>query len=77
VLYRVVHSEPDLTDVAPRLRELAAACLAKDARRRPDLVQVIGACRSGSDGTSLKVSGTWLPASYVQEIHRRTIALPA
>jgi len=35
VLYRVLHQEPDLDDVPPRLRWLVAACLAKDPRQRP------------------------------------------
>jgi outer membrane protein assembly factor BamB len=35
MLYRIVHTEPDLDAVPPRLRDLIAACLAKDAARRP------------------------------------------
>jgi serine/threonine protein kinase/outer membrane protein assembly factor BamB len=35
MLYRIVHTEPDLDPVPPRLRDLIAACLAKDAARRP------------------------------------------
>jgi len=72
VLYRVVHEDPDLTALAPELRELAAACLRKDPAQRPGLADVIEACRTGNDDTSLKVSGTWLPAPHIQEIHRRT-----
>lgn len=33
--YRVVHEQPDLTDVPGQLRPLVAACLAKDPRDRP------------------------------------------
>jgi outer membrane protein assembly factor BamB len=35
MLYRIVHTEPDLEPVPPRLRDLIAACLAKDQGQRP------------------------------------------
>jgi len=35
MLYRIVHTEPDLERLPPRLRDLAAACLAKDPAGRP------------------------------------------
>jgi outer membrane protein assembly factor BamB len=35
MLYRIVHTEPDLDRLPPRVRDLAAACLAKDPARRP------------------------------------------
>lgn len=44
-LYNVVHSEPDLTALPARVRQLAAACLAKDPAERPSpaqLVEMIG-----------------------------------
>jgi outer membrane protein assembly factor BamB len=34
MLYRIVHTEPDLTPLPPRLRELVAACMAKDLGQR-------------------------------------------
>jgi outer membrane protein assembly factor BamB len=40
MLYRIVHTEPDLDRLPPRLRELAAACLAKDPARRPAPAQL-------------------------------------
>jgi outer membrane protein assembly factor BamB len=36
VLYRVVHTEPDLDRLPPDLGDLVAACLAKDPARRPE-----------------------------------------
>ena len=35
MLYRIVHTEPALDQLPPGLRDLAAACLAKDPDRRP------------------------------------------
>jgi outer membrane protein assembly factor BamB len=35
MLYRIVHTEPDLEPLPPRLRDLVAACMAKDPERRP------------------------------------------
>ena len=35
MLYRIVHTEPELDRLPPRLRDLIAACMAKDPARRP------------------------------------------
>ncbi len=35
MLYRIVHTEPGLEQLPPGLRDLTAACLAKDAAQRP------------------------------------------
>jgi outer membrane protein assembly factor BamB len=40
MLYRIVHTEPDLHVLPPRLWELAAACLARDPARRPAPAQL-------------------------------------
>ncbi|MER5578272.1 serine/threonine-protein kinase, partial [Streptomyces massasporeus] len=40
--YRVVHDEPVLDGVEPRLRALLERCLAKDAADRPGLVELAG-----------------------------------
>jgi serine/threonine protein kinase len=45
VLYRVVHDEPDLTAIAPRLREIVRRCLAKDASERPTLAAMASSAR--------------------------------
>jgi len=34
MLYRIVHTEPDLAPLPPRLRDLIAACMAKDLAQR-------------------------------------------
>ncbi|MGW2890750.1 outer membrane protein assembly factor BamB family protein [Streptomyces griseoruber] len=43
LLYRIVHEEPYLEAVPDRLLGIAAACLAKDAARRPGLGEVTAA----------------------------------
>ncbi|WP_427918992.1 protein kinase domain-containing protein [Streptomyces sp. cg40] len=54
--YRVVHEQPDLTDVPRQLRELVAACLAKDPRDRPDPSEFLDRL------TVRHPSDLWLPA---------------
>ncbi|MEU9100852.1 serine/threonine-protein kinase [Streptomyces sp. NPDC048361] len=41
VLFRVVHTEPDLTGLPPELRPLIARCLAKDPAERPTAREVV------------------------------------
>jgi hypothetical protein len=40
-LYNVVHAEPDLSAIPPRLREIVGRCLAKDPMQRPTPAQVL------------------------------------
>jgi serine/threonine protein kinase len=43
VLYRIVHSEPDLSRLSPALGSLVAGCLAKDPASRPSLTALLAA----------------------------------
>ncbi|WP_432167628.1 serine/threonine-protein kinase [Streptomyces sp. bgisy031] len=45
VLYRIVHSEPDLSLLPARLRPLIARCLAADPAERATLAEVLEWCR--------------------------------
>ncbi|MFF3791163.1 serine/threonine-protein kinase [Streptomyces sp. NPDC001981] len=45
VLYRIVHSEPDLSLLPTRLRPLIARCLAADPAERATLAEVVEWCR--------------------------------
>ena len=59
ILYRVVHSEPVLDGIPPRLREMIAACLAKDPAARPTLRALSGAISSGRDATGPSAVAFW------------------
>ena len=63
ILYRVVHSEPVLDGIPPRLREVIAACLAKDPAARPTLralsSAISGAISSGIDVTGPSAVAFW------------------
>ncbi|CAM5480752.1 serine/threonine-protein kinase [Streptomyces avidinii] len=45
VLYRIVHSEPDLTRLPQELRPLIARCLAADPQERATPAEIVAACR--------------------------------
>jgi hypothetical protein len=62
VMYRVVHAEPVLDGVPPRLREVIAACLAKDRAARPALRTLAGAISSRLDATGPSAVAFWPPA---------------
>lgn len=59
ILYRVVHSEPVLAGIPPRLREVVAACLAKDPAARPTLRALSGTISSGMDATGPSAVAFW------------------
>jgi outer membrane protein assembly factor BamB len=40
LLYRIVHTEPDLSRLPPEVRDLVAACLAKEPAKRPTPAEV-------------------------------------
>ncbi|MFF1401428.1 serine/threonine-protein kinase [Streptomyces sp. NPDC058287] len=45
VLYRIVHSDPDLSVLPPELRPLLARCLAADPAERATLAEIVAWCR--------------------------------
>src|ERR1700736_3951524 len=59
ILYRVVHSEPVLDGTPPRLREVIAACLAKDPAARPTLRALSSAISRGMDATGPSAVAFW------------------
>ncbi|MFC7817692.1 protein kinase [Streptomyces sp. NPDC057367] len=61
VLYRIVHSRPDLSGLPERLRDLLGRCLAADPEDRATPVQVVEWCRRelGRDGEEEAGSAVW------------------
>ena len=78
ILYRVVHSEPVLDWIPPRLREVVAACLAKDPAARPTLRALSGAIPGGLDATGPSAVAFWpssvaaLIGAYRARLERET-----
>ncbi|MCX5397633.1 serine/threonine-protein kinase [Streptomyces sp. NBC_00102] len=73
LLYKVVHEEPELGDLRGGLRDLIAACLAKDPAARPTPSAVAGALAPG--GAAALVAAGWLPSELVHEVSRDAVAL--
>ena len=67
ILYRVVHAEPVLDGVPPRLRPVVAACLAKDPAARPSLRRLSGMIAGGMDTTGPSAVAFW-PSSVARLI---------
>ncbi|MEU3896264.1 protein kinase [Streptomyces sp. NPDC045251] len=61
VLYRIVHSRPDLSGLPDRLRDLLGRCLAADPGDRATPVEVVEWCRRelGRDGEEEAGSAVW------------------
>ncbi|MEZ0113589.1 serine/threonine protein kinase [Catenulispora sp. EB89] len=74
LLYRVLHEDPDLSRVAPELRPLVAACLAKDPAARPTLDQLRMGLEAGGDRVRLGAEG-WLPPAISASVGRLAVEL--
>jgi outer membrane protein assembly factor BamB len=61
VLYRVVHTAPELDRVPPEVREVIQACLAKDPAWRPDLGQVAARGAAAAERLGLSPAVFWPP----------------
>ncbi len=55
IAYRVVHEEPDLSGLDPQIRDVVAACLAKEPSERPTPAKILELL-AGPD-----LPGQWLP----------------
>ncbi|MFE5397331.1 serine/threonine-protein kinase [Streptomyces sp. NPDC056568] len=73
LLYKVVHEEPRLGALDGELRDLVAACLAKDPAARPAPDEV--ARRLAPEGAAHLVTGGWLPGPLVERVSRSAVHL--
>ncbi|MGW2633256.1 protein kinase domain-containing protein [Streptomyces chattanoogensis] len=69
LMYRTVHEEPRLDELPEGLRELTAACLAKEPERRPALPALMA--QVGAPGPY----GDWLPEPVAVELRRLSAQL--
>ncbi|MET8098272.1 serine/threonine-protein kinase [Streptomyces sp. NPDC005236] len=73
LLYKVVHEEPRLDSLRGELRELVAACLAKEPSARPSPGEV--GARLAPQGAARLVSAGWLPGALVERVSRSAVQL--
>ncbi|MFE6163022.1 serine/threonine-protein kinase [Streptomyces sp. NPDC056486] len=73
VLYRIVHSEPDLSLLPAQLRPLFARCLAADPAERATLAEIVDWCRQRLGGDAAEGAG---PAVW-REITGPEVRVPA
>jgi eukaryotic-like serine/threonine-protein kinase len=64
LVYRVVHSEPDVTGLPGPIRPLVERCLAKDPRQRPATGELLARLGGGQLATD------WLPEPFTQVVTR-------
>lgn len=74
VLYRIVHEEPDLSELPDQLRELVTRCLAKDPEARPSVADLLAICQTANAETVLRRPEEWLPGAVAAEITTRKAA---
>ncbi|MEK2478009.1 bifunctional serine/threonine-protein kinase/transporter substrate-binding domain-containing protein [Streptomyces noursei] len=69
LMYRTVHEQPQIDHLPHALKELAAACLAKEPQRRPALPDLMA--RVGAPGPY----GDWLPEPITEQLRRLSTQL--
>lgn len=76
VLYRIVHEEPDLSELPGELREIVTRCLIKDPTLRPSTAQIIAMCGQASQDPALRRPDGWLPQSYAADLTQAAAPAP-
>ncbi|MFJ3799875.1 PQQ-binding-like beta-propeller repeat protein [Streptomyces sp. NPDC090088] len=83
--YRAVHEPPNLAPLPPELREVVAACLAKDPDQRPTIAHLLDRLTpaDGADGSEESAAATlptkpgWMPEQIARLVQTHTAtALP-
>lgn len=76
VVYRVVHADPDLSDLPAPLVDVVAACVAKDPAARPTLDRLLADLTALAPPGQTPLHGGWLPDQVTEVITRqRTLLL--
>ncbi|MFI2780867.1 serine/threonine-protein kinase [Streptomyces sp. ALB3] len=70
LLYRIVHEDPDLTQVPAELLPLVSRCLTRDPAGRPSLTEIIELCHELSP-VALRQGEDWLPQAVAASITER------
>ncbi|MFE0175299.1 serine/threonine-protein kinase [Streptomyces sp. NPDC059002] len=73
LLYKVVHEQPELGALGGEMREVAAACLAKDPGERPTPQEI--ARRLAPEGAAPLVAAGWLPGPVVERVSRSAVRI--
>jgi hypothetical protein len=71
ILYRIVHSEPDLSRLSPPLGSLVAGCLAKDPASRPSLTALLGTVTAAAEAFPENAPGQFWPDPVAVAIARQ------
>ena len=78
-MFRIVQEPPDLDAVPEGLRDLVAACLAKDPLERPSLDEVQQRLAAGGTVGATSAPGSsaepWLPGGIVAQLGRQAVRL--
>lgn len=73
LLYHVVHGTPELSEVPDGLRDVVAACLAKDPADRPGAGELVRLLTP--EGPARPVAAGWLPGPLVAQVSRAAVRL--
>jgi hypothetical protein len=71
VIYRIVHTEPDLGALPPALGRLIGGCLAKDPAGRPSLGDLLAAVTAGAAAFPPNAPGQYWPDPVAAAIARQ------
>ncbi|MCF2527481.1 bifunctional serine/threonine-protein kinase/ABC transporter substrate-binding protein [Yinghuangia soli] len=75
LIYRIVHTQPDLGGVPGYLVPMVAPLLAKDPAQRPVPAQLRNAALPGDQTTEVLTRAGWLPPAITYDIASRSAAL--